>query len=189
MAAHDSCLSDRETLVTDRLCLRRAREGDAKVLFNNYTGDLECSRYLQRRPHVSVSETEAMLRKLCDEAWDTPGAPFSWVIAQRSTDEPIGVFVAFPSGHKTDFHFGISKRFWACGLASEAGQAALGALWRPPETQRVWTVCDVENIGSKRVLEKIGLSFEGTLKRWAVLPAFGPEARDCHVFSATRAQI
>jgi RimJ/RimL family protein N-acetyltransferase len=129
MAAYESSLCGRETLVTDRLCLRRA------------------------------------------------------------TDEPVGLFHAFPGEHKTDFHFGISKSFWAQGLASDAGRVALGALWRPPETQRIWTVCDVENVGSKRVLEELGLSFEGTLKRWVVLPAFCTKARDCHVFRATRVQI
>ncbi len=34
----------------------------------------------------------------------------------------------------------------------------MDALWRPPETQRIWTFCDVENVGSQRVLEKMGLS-------------------------------
>jgi ribosomal-protein-alanine N-acetyltransferase len=184
---HETSLSDRVTLVTERLCLRRTREGDAELLFRNYTGDVESSKYLQREPHTTVSQTETMLRKLCDDAWNTPGVPFSWVIAQRETDEPIGVFLAFPRGHKTDFHYGIAKRFWAKGLASEAGRAALDALWRPRNTQRIWTFCDVENVRSGRAIEKMGLTFEGTLRRWLVLPAFGPEARDCHVFGATRA--
>ena len=187
MLVHRKSLPDRVTLLTDRLCLRRTRKGDAEALFRNYTSDVECSRYLQREPHTNVSQTAAMLRELCDKAWDIPGVPFCWVIALRETDEPIGVFLAFPDGHKTDFHFGIAKRFWAQGLASEAGLAALDALWQPDETQRIWTFCDVENTGSRRVLEKMGLTFEGTLKRWLVLPAFGAEVRDCFVFSAMRA--
>ncbi|RKP48132.1 GNAT family N-acetyltransferase [Trinickia fusca] len=179
-------LPERTALITERLHLRRAQRGDAKTLFSNYTSDVDCSHFLQRKPHSTVSQTDSMLQKFCDEAWNVSGTPFSWVIAKRETDEPIGLFLAFPDGHKTDFHYGIGKRFWGQGLASEAGKATLEALWKSPNTQRIWTFCDPENIGSKRVLEKLGLTHEGILRKWAVLPAFGPEARDCHVFGATR---
>lgn len=177
---------ERSALITDRLHLRRAQRGDAKTLFSNYTSNVDCSRFLQRDPHSTVSQTDGILQKFCDEAWNVSGTPFAWVIAKRETDEPIGLFSAFPNGHKTDFHYGIGKRFWGHGLASEAGKAALESLWKSPNTQRIWTFCDPENIGSKRVLEKLGLTYEGTLRKWAILPAFGPEARDCHVFGATR---
>ncbi|WP_176061464.1 GNAT family N-acetyltransferase [Paraburkholderia sp. BCC1876] len=176
---------DRITLSTARLLLRRAKSGDAQRLYNNYTGDPACSRYLQRGAHTAVAQTAAMLHKWSDAAWETAGAPFSWVICDKETDEAIGVFLAIPEGHKTEFHYGIAKRYWGRGLTAEAGAVALEALWRTPSTQRIWTVCDVENIGSKRVLEKLGLHCEGVLKKWAVTPAFGPEARDCYVFGTT----
>jgi hypothetical protein len=79
--------------MTQRLHLRRARQGDAPVLFKNYTGAQNCSRSLQRHPHQDVAQTEAMLRKWCLTAWDEAGAPFSWVISTLDDDEPIGLFV------------------------------------------------------------------------------------------------
>jgi [ribosomal protein S5]-alanine N-acetyltransferase len=182
----ESTLLCRNELQTDRLHLRRARVGDAAVLLHNYTGDPECSRFLQRRPHRDMAQTEAMLDRWCNSAWYSPDAPFSWVISTREKDEPIGVFVVIPEGHKTEFHYGICKRLWGQGLAVEAGAAALTELWRSDSTQRIWTVCDVDNIGSRRVLEKLRLTMEGTLKKWLVLSAYGAEARDCLVFATTR---
>jgi ribosomal-protein-alanine N-acetyltransferase len=91
-------MQDRVEPVTKRL--RRARQGDAPVLFNNYTGANNCSRFLQRQPHSNVARTEDMLGKWCNTAWEQAGAPFSWVIATRDEDEPIGVFVVVPEGHK-----------------------------------------------------------------------------------------
>jgi [ribosomal protein S5]-alanine N-acetyltransferase len=178
-------MKDRVELVTQRLHLRRARQGDAQILFRNYTGAQNCSRFLQRHPHQDVAQTEAMLRKWCLTAWDEAGAPFSWVISTLDDDEPIGLFIVIPEGHKTEIHFGIGERFWGRGLVVEAGQAAVSALWRSPNIQRIWTVCDVENTGSRRVLEKLGFKREGTLRKWLMLPAFGDLARDCYVFSNT----
>ncbi|MFM0290419.1 GNAT family N-acetyltransferase [Paraburkholderia megapolitana] len=178
-------MEDRVELLTRRLRLRRARKGDASVLFDNYTGVRNCSRFLQRDAHQDVSRTAAMLDKWCDSAWHEAGAPFSWVIATREEDEPIGVFVAIPQDHKIEIHYGIGERFWGRGLAVEAGHAAISALWRSPGTQRIWTVCDVEHVGSRRVLEKLGFHCEGTLRKRLVLPAFGDAARDCYVFSLT----
>ncbi|WP_415774402.1 GNAT family N-acetyltransferase [Paraburkholderia sp. J94] len=89
-----------------------------------------------------------------------------------------------PEGHKIEIHFGIGERFWGRGLAVEAARVAMSALWRSPDVQRIRTVCDVENTGSKRVLEKLGFQCEGTLRKWLVLPAFGNLARDCYVFSS-----
>ncbi|MEQ5843194.1 GNAT family N-acetyltransferase [Paraburkholderia acidicola] len=178
-------MEDRVELLTRRLRLRRTRQGDAPVLFENYTGVPECSRFLQREAHQDVSRTAAMLGKWCDSAWDEARATFSWVIATRDEDEPIGVFVAIPDAHRIEVHYGIGERFWGRGLAVEAGHAAIAALWRSPGTQRIWTVCDVEHVGSRRVLEKLGFHCEGTLRKWLVLPAFGDVARDCYVFSLT----
>jgi [ribosomal protein S5]-alanine N-acetyltransferase len=176
---------DRVEILTQRLRLRRTRQGDGPVLFRNYTGDPECSRFLQRHVHRDIAQTDAMLAQWCDSAWDEAGVPFSWVISTRDEDEPIGVFVVIPDGHKTEVHYGIGERFWGRGLVTEAGLAAISALWRVPTTQRIWTVCDVENTRSRRVLEKVGFRCEGMLEKWLVLPAFGSTARDCYVFSTT----
>jgi ribosomal-protein-alanine N-acetyltransferase len=176
----------RVELLTGRLHLRRARKGDAAALFENYTGSQTCSRFLQRGAHPDAAHTQAMLKKWCGAAWDQDDdAPFAWVISTRAAAEAIGIFLVIPHAHKTEIHYGIGERFWGQGLVAEAGLAALSALWRNPATQRIWTVCDLENVGSRRVLEKLGLQCEGTLEKWLVLPAFGDEARDCLVFSTT----
>ncbi|WP_415914184.1 GNAT family N-acetyltransferase [Paraburkholderia sp. J12] len=177
-------MEDRVELLTTRLHLRRARQGDAPVLFENYTGAQNCSRYLQRHAHENVARTTVMLEKWCIAAWNEADAPFAWVISTRHDDKPIGLFVVIPEGHKTEIHFGIGERFWGRGLVVEAGRAALDALWRSPNVQRIWTVCDVENTAARRVLEKLGFQCEGTLRKWLVLPAFGKLARDCYIFSS-----
>jgi RimJ/RimL family protein N-acetyltransferase len=50
---------------------------------------------------------------------------------------------------------------------------------------RVWAVVDVENTRSARVLEKIGMTREGTLRAWAAMPAFA-SPRDVYCYAAVR---
>ncbi len=50
------------------------------------------------------------------------------------------------------------------------------------EIFRVWAVCDTENTGSARVLEKSHFQREGLLRRWAVHPNKSPQPQDVYVY-------
>ncbi|MDG2167667.1 MAG: GNAT family protein [Opitutales bacterium] len=47
-------------------------------------------------------------------------------------------------------------------------------------------MCDIENPASGRVMEKAGLSLEGTFKRYDIHPNMGDEPRDVHSYAKTR---
>lgn len=57
---------------------------------------------------------------------------------------------------------------------------------RQPAVFRIGAVCDVDNIGSARVMEKAGLVREGVLRRWLVHPNISDEPRDCFSYARTR---
>lgn len=169
-------------LSTARLTLRRTRVGDARPLFA-YTGSVESSRYLQRGVHTSVEATAAFLAKWCSARWDSATDAFAWVIADRASDVPIGTFVLIRSGHVVEVHFGIAATHAGQGLATEALRAVVAWLRAVPGIQRICTSCDVENVAVHAVLRKAGFINEGLLRAHAVLPAFGPTARDCYSFA------
>jgi RimJ/RimL family protein N-acetyltransferase len=50
----------------------------------------------------------------------------------------------------------------------------------------VWALCDVENIASARVLEKAGMTCEGTLKQFGIHPNISATPRDCFSYAITR---
>jgi len=172
-------------LDSPRLTLRPTRDGDAEKLYTNYCGDPACCTFLQRQPHVDAAQTANMLAKWSDAAHVTPDKGYAWVICERSNDEAVGLFVVIPDGHKVEIHYGIAQRLWGKGLVAEAASAAVSFLRSLPEVERIWTVCDVDNHGSRRVLEKIGFQQEGLLRKWLKLPAYGNAARDCWIFGWT----
>ena len=49
--------------------------------------------------------------------------------------------------------------------------------------QRIWATCDVENLASARVLEKLGLVREGLLRRLTVRPNLSELPRDAWMFA------
>ena len=57
---------------------------------------------------------------------------------------------------------------------------------RQPEIFRVGAVCDINNVGSARVLEKSGFAREGVLRRWLVHPNITDEPRDCYSYARVR---
>jgi RimJ/RimL family protein N-acetyltransferase len=88
--------------------------------------------------------------------------------------------------HAAEFGFLLNRRYWGKGFATEAAQAIIEWLFSIPSIWRVWATCDTENLASARVLEKAGLSREGTLRRWIVRPNISSEPRDAFIYSRVR---
>ena len=172
-------------LVSKRLILRRTQEGDADFLFR-YTNDTESSKYLTRTPHTHIEQTKNFLEKWCDLPWEEGGDNFSWVVSLSSNDEAIGILIVNIEGTQAQVHFGVRKEFWHKGYCSESLKIGTDWLLSHETLQRIWTVCDLENIGSFRVLEKSGFMKEGILKEWLILPAFGQSPRDCYIYSRVK---
>jgi [ribosomal protein S5]-alanine N-acetyltransferase len=69
---------------------------------------------------------------------------------------------------------------------TEALSEVTGWGLRQPPIFRIGAVCDVENIGSARVLEKSGFVREGVLHRWLLHPNISDEPRDCYSYARMR---
>ncbi len=76
------------TLTTDRLVLRPFREGDAKMMYHNWTSDENVARYCHWQKHENLNTTIWLLQMYLDEA--ASGFEFRWAITEKGNDEPIG---------------------------------------------------------------------------------------------------
>lgn len=170
-------------ILTKRLTLRCVVDCDVSYLFNNYTSDPECTRFLTRLPHIKIEQTEQFLEKWCIQSWSKESNNFAWIVALSSSNEAIGVFIVDIENHKAQIHYGIGKRFWGNGFVTEACYAVTEWLSQHPQIQKIWAVCDLLNVGTIKVLEKVQYQKEGLLRNWLILPAFGESARDCLVYS------
>lgn len=101
-------------------------------------------------------------------------------------DRAIGGVSCRVAGHSAELGFLVNRRHWGKGIATSAAQAIVAWSLSVPSIWRVWATCDTENVGSIRVLEKAGLSREGTLRRWALRPNIAREPRDAFIYIRVR---
>ena len=171
---------------TERLVLRLPRMTDADAIFTRYASDPEVTRFTTWTPHASPSDTTAFLQRSLKSADE--GRLFPWVITERGgDDQPIGMVSVVPD-NSFCVHLGyvLARSHWGQGIVTEAAQVALEWVKAQPSIYRCYAVCDVENRGSARVLEKLKLRYEGILRRAILHPNASKEPSDVHMFSWTR---
>ena len=69
---------------------------------------------------------------------------------------------------------------------TEATRALVHWLLEQPSVYRIEALCDIENVASQRVLEKVGLEREGILRRWMVLPNLSETPRDMYIYGKVK---
>lgn len=172
-----------ETITTERLVLRKPRFEDAETIFEAYAQDPEVTRYLTWPPHTDVAQTRAFI-EFCLANWER-GEQFEWVLTRRGEDLALGMISLRTQTYKADLGYVLARPHWGQGLVTEAAQAIVHWALAQPEVFRVWAVCDVDNPASARVMEKCGMSYEGTLRRWLRRPSC-PEPVDCLCYAVTK---
>jgi len=169
---------------TERLTLRRPEPPDAARLFAAYVTDQEVTRYLTWRPHHSVVETEGYIAA-CIENWSN-GSNRTYMVDQ-SEQRTIGAFDLRPQPKgAVSFGYVLARPFWGRGYMTEALRAVGDWALTQEGVWRFWAYCDISNPASARVMQKAGLSFEGTLRRWEIAPNIDEAPRDCHCYARVK---
>lgn len=169
---------------TARLLMRPIGIADVDPIFESYAQDDAVTRYLIWRPHRSRSETEAYVRRCVATP---PEVERTYTLVGRDDGAVRGAFaLRWPGRHRLDCGYVLARRWWRQGLMTEVLTAVADWALQQPSVFRISAVCDVDNIGSARVLEKAGFTREGVLRRWILHPNVSDEPRDCYSYSRTR---
>ena len=172
-----------ETFELARLRLRRPKLSDADALFA-IGSDPEVARYAEWPLDTEIGPNIDRLRQR-PELWDS-GAEYYWVITLAHDDGAIGAVSTRVAQHAADVGYLLDRRHWGNGYATEAARAIVGWVLSVPSIRRVWATCDTENVVSARVLEKVGLQREGTMRRAIVRPNLSNEPRDAFLYARVR---
>ena len=173
-----------EQIQTERLVLRWPVEGDVEEIFTRYASDPEVTRYLSWAPHRSVSDTLAFYLERAAER-EQHGKVFNWLVFIRG-GALVGSIGCQVEQHTVTFGYCYARDAWGRGYATEAARALVPAWLAEPSVWRVQAYCDLENIASARVLEKAGLTREGTLRKHLVAPNLSDVPRDVYCYAKVR---
>ncbi|HEX5377571.1 MAG TPA: GNAT family N-acetyltransferase [Phenylobacterium sp.] len=97
-----------------------------------------------------------------------------WRMVEKATGEPVGVcgLIKREGLADPDVGYAVLERFWGRGYAEEAARATLAHGRNALGIGRIVAITTPGNVGSIRVLEKIGLRPEGRIH----LPDHGGES-------------
>jgi RimJ/RimL family protein N-acetyltransferase len=173
-----------DSFETSRLRLRPVAVHDAEAIFATYAQDEEVARYLIWRPHRSLSETKAYVER----CMATPAeVERTYILLGREDKLVRGAFALRQRApHRLDCGYVLARRWWRQGLMTEVLTEVTGWAMRQRSVYRIGAVCDVDNVGSARVLEKAGFVREGLLRRWLLHPNISDEPRDCYSYARVR---
>lgn len=169
---------------SQRLLLRKPRPGDGALVYARYASDPEVRRFLVFPPPKGPEDSEAFIER-CLEVWQE-GSAFPFAIESLEDGRFLGMVETRMQGFKVDMGYVIARDSWGQGFASEAARALLDWAFKQEGIHRVSAFCDVENVASARVMEKIGMQREGLLRRYLLHPNTSSEPRDVYMYAKVK---
>jgi ribosomal-protein-alanine N-acetyltransferase len=148
-------------LDTERLRLRPFTLDDEAAVFA-LASDPDVARFVRFEAHRSPADTRAFLELVLQHY--VRGEPFAWAIVRREDDRLIGScgFVSQSVERKSaEIGYWLGKPYWGQGYAVEAARALVGFGLEQMGLQRVEAKCFAGNRAGQRVIEKLGMKFEG----------------------------
>lgn len=162
-------MSAQPSLTTARLTLRPFTLFDAPAT-QPLAGSIEVARYTTNMPHPYLDGMA--------EAWITDqagvftsGKGLQWAITESANGHfcgTIGLFIQECDG--AVFGYWLGEEFWGKGYTSEAAKAISGFGFSHFKVNCIYAFHYSGNEASGRVMQKVGMKYEGTLrqhlKRW-----------------------
>ena len=148
-------------LETERLYLRAARVSDAEDMFA-YAKDPEVTKYLLWQPHADSTYTRRYLEYLAGRY--RIGAHFEWVMVSKETGRMIGTcgFAKIDTANNAgELGYVLNPAYRGTGLVAEAARRVMEFGFSVLSLHRIEARFMIENTASRRVMEKLGMRFEG----------------------------
>jgi len=163
--AVEAVFGDLPSLDTPRLLLRRLTLDDAQDVFG-YASDPEVARYTTWQSHGTIDDTMIFLNGAMTLYANGQVSP--WGVEHKQDRRVIGTcgYVYWLPRHaRAEIAYAIGRRYWNQGLMTEAVREIIAFGFRVMQLNRIEARCDVPNIASARVMEKVGMTFEGVLRQ------------------------
>lgn len=149
------------TMQTERLTLRRLMVSDARDMYE-YSKDEEVTRYLTWEAHPDPSYTREYLQYLGTHY--NVGDFFDWGVVLASEDKMIGTcgFTRFDYNNNCgEVGYVINPAYRGRGIAVEALESVMQFGFEELGLNRIEAKFMEGNDASMRVMEKVGMTFEG----------------------------
>lgn len=149
------------TIVTERLVLRKFNASDYKDCIKNFLADENSYKFIGGKP--IKNKVSAYFICLGYKYKSKILSNYFWAI--EFNGEVIGKISSnYISKRNNECNIGytIGSKFWNKGFATEATKAVINFFFEEVGVNKICANCYDENIGSAKVMEKSGMTKEGT---------------------------
>jgi RimJ/RimL family protein N-acetyltransferase len=153
-------------LTTQRLILRDVREDDFDDI-HEYAIDPMVIRYMFWGPNTPAV-TRRVMRQWMKEQQRWPRKGVNVAVEHKADRRMIGAARLEIQDAKTgtcDLGYSFNRNYWGRGLATEAARALLDVAFGRLGMRRAYATCDVRNVGSWTVMQKLGMRREATFRQ------------------------
>ena len=165
---------------TERLILRKLAFSDVEDVYS-FCSNPNVSRPMTWETNDSIEMTKEFLRMVL-EGYEK-GESGEWAIEWKETGHVIGVaaFIEWSNVHKSaELGYFLSEDYWGRGIVKEALKELIHYGFNELDLNRIDGRCDTDNFGSQKVMKKLGMTYEGTLRKNEWIKG---EFRDTQVYS------
>lgn len=148
---------------TERLILRPFTMSDAEPMYRNWASDPEVTKYLTWPTHSSMEVSEKVLESWCPHNEDVEN--YQWAIVLKEINEPIGSIAVVKLNNdieSADIGNCMGRNWWGQEIMPEALTAIIDFFFNEVGLNRIAAAHDVNNPKSGRVMQKAGMTYEGT---------------------------
>jgi ribosomal-protein-alanine N-acetyltransferase len=153
-------------LETERLLLRPLEPSDAAAIFE-YASNPNVSRFTLWEPHKTIKDSESYVLDYALPYYreKTP-EPLGLALKDnpRKIIGTVGCFWTSKQAKAMELAYALAEEHWGKGIVAEASQAVMDYCIKEFSLKRIQARCKVENKASARVMEKVGMTYEGTLR-------------------------
>ncbi len=150
---------------SERLLLRDYRWEDWEAVWR-YNANEDFWRFIPIPPQTEET-TKDFIAQVIEQQHQNPRVHYSLAVVEKAGTRLVGgVRLSITSEHHREGSLGYAfdPAVWGQGYATEAVGRVLVEGFRHIGLHRIHAVCDPENRGSARVMEKLGMTREGCLR-------------------------
>jgi len=175
-------LFDPPELRSERLALTPIQACDALVVQRVFVDDPRVTQFVAWNPLTDSLLAQRFVEREA-RAWQDGEDCRGWLARLSDSGEVVGFIIARRHHDRSaEFSYVVTRAHWNRGYATEIVRTLLARAGQDRSLLQVWAVCDAENVASRRVLEKAGMSFDRLLPRHQKHNV-AAEPRDCIRFT------